>query len=187
MVGVEHLRIYISSVSHDLREYREKVCTMLSQLGHETIAMGDAVVDGRSPLKKCLDEVSACDLYIGIFAWRYGDIPDKNNPERKSIAELEYRQAGLSSLPRLIFLLDAKIPWPPAVMDAITGDGERGLLMAAFRKELSKAPGASFFTSPQELTTLVSVAVVRTARTIERQRATAQATHEAQEDDARRQ
>ena len=180
-MGVEHLRIYISSVSHDLREYREEVCTVLSQLGHETIVMGDAVVDGRSPLKKCLDEVASCDLYIGIFAWRYGDIPDKNNPERKSIAELEYRQAGLSSLPRLIFLLDAKIPWPPVVMDAITGDGERGLLVAAFREELGKAPGASFFTSPQELTTLVSIAIVRTARIIERQRAAAQATHEAQE------
>jgi WD40 repeat protein len=185
MGGVEHLRIYISSVSHDLREYREKVCTMLSQLGHETIAMGDAVIAGRSPLKKCLDEITYCDLYIGIFAWRYGDIPDKNNPERKSIAELEYRQAGLSGLPRLIFLLDAKIPWPPTVMDAITGDGERGLLMAAFREELGKAPGASFFTSPQELTRLVSVAVVRMARNIERQRATAQATHEAQEFAAR--
>jgi WD40 repeat protein len=180
MVGVEHLRIYISSVSHDLREYREEVCKRLSQLGHEAITMGDAVVDGRSPLKKCLDEIASCDLYVGIFAWRYGDIPDKNNPERKSIAELEYRQAGLSNLPRLIFLLDAKTPWPPVAMDAITGDGEHGLLVATFREELAKEHDASFFTSSQELTTLVGIAVVRTAGAIEQQRAAAQAAHKAQ-------
>ena len=180
MAGVEHLRIYVSSVSQDLREYREEVCKMLSQLGHEAITTGDAVVDGRSPLKKCLDEIASCDLYVGIFAWRYGDIPDKNNPGRKSIAELEYRQAGLFNLPRLVFLLDAKTPWPPAAMDAITGDGEHGLLVAAFREELAKEHDASFFTGPQELTTLVSIAVVRTAGVIEQQRAAAQAAHKAQ-------
>ena len=179
-MGTEQLRIYVSSVSNDLKEHQEEVYKILHKLGYEAMTMGDFVVDGRASLKKCLDEVASCDLYLGIFAWRYGHIPDRSNPERKSIAELEYRQAGAAGIPRLTFLLDPKTPWSPNVMDAITGDGERGQRIAVFREELEKEKLVSFFTSPRELSEVVSVAVTRTAGTVEQQRAAEKAKQEAQ-------
>ncbi len=39
------------------------------------IAMEDYVATDQRPTEKCLADVAASDLYIGIFAWRYGYIP----------------------------------------------------------------------------------------------------------------
>ena len=57
----------------------------LRELGHDVVAMEDYVASDQRPLAKCLADVAACDLYVGIFAHRYGHIPDQNNPERRSI------------------------------------------------------------------------------------------------------
>jgi Domain of unknown function (DUF4062) len=55
-------------------------------LGHDAIAMEDYVATDRRPLQKCLADVAACDGYIGIFAWRYGFVPEADNSERRSTA-----------------------------------------------------------------------------------------------------
>jgi uncharacterized protein DUF4062 len=54
--------------------------------------MEDCTAEDQLPADKCLADVAACDLYVGIFAWRYGFIPPDNNPDNLSIAELEYRR-----------------------------------------------------------------------------------------------
>ena len=60
---------------------------------HDVIAMEDYVATDQRPIEKCLADVATSDLYIGIFAWRYGYIPPEKNPDHKSITELEYRKA----------------------------------------------------------------------------------------------
>ena len=79
---------------------------------------------GRSA--KCLEDVAASDLYVAIFAHRYGYIPDQDNPDGRSITELEYRHARALGKPCLVFLLDPAASWPPTSMDAFTGDGDHG-------------------------------------------------------------
>ncbi|HYT43570.1 MAG TPA: DUF4062 domain-containing protein, partial [Methylomirabilota bacterium] len=98
--------IYLSSTFSDLEEYREAVYHTLRQMRYDVIAMEDYVATDTRPLEKCLLDVAACDLYLGLFAWRYGYIPSEGNPEHKSITELEYRKATQSGKSRLIFLLD---------------------------------------------------------------------------------
>jgi hypothetical protein len=85
--------IYISSTYNDLREYREEVYRTLRLMGHDAKAMEDDVATDSHPVEKCLTDVAACDLYIGLFAWQYGFIPSTDNPEQYSITELEYRTA----------------------------------------------------------------------------------------------
>ena len=85
--------IYLSSTYSDLKAYREAVYDTLRKMRYDVIAMEDYVATDQRPLDKCLADVAACDLYIGLFAWRYGYIPLEWNPEQKSITELEYRQA----------------------------------------------------------------------------------------------
>ena len=85
--------IYLSSTCSDFKAYREVVYDTLRKMRYDVIAMEDYVATDQRPLDKCLTDVSACDLYIGLFAWRYGYIPTEGNPEQKSITELEYRQA----------------------------------------------------------------------------------------------
>jgi hypothetical protein len=119
-------RIYISSTYGDLKEYREKVYRALRQLSHDAIAMEDYVAADQRPLGKCLADVAACELYVGIFGHRYGYIPDQSNPGRRSVTELEYRHAAGCRIPCLIFLLDPDTSWPPRWMDAFTGEADRG-------------------------------------------------------------
>jgi len=110
-------RIYLSSTYEDLKEHREAVARALRRLDHHVVGMEDYVAADERPLAKCLKDVAACDLYVGLFAWRYGYVPDEGNPDRKSITELEYRHATKLKKPRLVFLLSDDAPWPPKCVD----------------------------------------------------------------------
>jgi hypothetical protein len=145
-------RIFVSSTSKDLEECREKVRTTLRRIGHEDIAMEYFVAEDTKPLKKCLKDVASCDLYVGIFAWRYGYIPDGYD---KSMTELEYRKAVEAGIECLIFLLHEDASWPKKDID-MGKDAEK---IAALRNELSTEYIVSFFHSADELASLVGAAV----------------------------
>jgi HEAT repeat protein len=156
--GAAMARVYISSTYDDLREHREKVYRVLRQLGQDVVAMEDYVAADQRPLDKCLADVAACNLYVGIFAHRYGYVPEHGNPGGCSITELEYRHAGDMGIPRLVFLLDVKTAWPPERMDVFTGEGEQGARIRELRAELGRECLASFFSNADELAQKVSVA-----------------------------
>ena len=152
--------IYLSSTFSDLKEYREAVYRALRQMKYVVIAMEDYVATDKRPLEKCLQDVAACELYVGLFAWRYGYVPsEEGNPEHKSITELEYRKASSSGKSCLIFLLDDDASWPPKLMDKVTGKGKRGKCIAMLRQELAKEKIVSSFQSPEHLASLVGPAV----------------------------
>lgn len=152
-------KIYISSTFEDLKDYRLAAYRTLRQMQHDVISMEDYTAGDQRPLDKCLADVSACDIYVGIFAWRYGYIPDKDNPERKSITELEYRKAADESKPRLIFLLDPNADWKLAWTDMRTGEGEQGKRIDALRAELARNHTIGSFNSPDALSSKISVAL----------------------------
>jgi hypothetical protein len=154
-------RVYVSSTYADLEAHRSAVYVALRALRHDVIAMEDYVATDERPLARCLRDVAECDLYVGLLAWRYGFIPYTANAEDRSITEHEYRQAGRSGIPRLMFLADNDAPWPPSLMDATTGEGSRGRRIDEFRRQVSVDSVVSFFNSPETLARLVSVAVQR--------------------------
>ena len=152
-------KIYLSSTYTDLKAYREAVYHALRQMRHDVIAMEDYVANDQRPVEKCLNDVADSDLYIGIFAWRYGYIPSGINPEHKSITELEYRKAKREGKTCLIFILAQDAPWPPTAMDAVTGEGNRGDLISALRDEFIREKTVKFFKAPEELASSVSASV----------------------------
>jgi tetratricopeptide (TPR) repeat protein len=121
-------------------------------MGHEDIAMEYFVAEDKRPVEKCLEDVGSCDLYIGIFAWRYGYAPDGYD---KSITELEYQKAVEAGIECLIFLLDEDAPWPPKYVDK----GKDAEKIAILRNELSTEKTVSLFKSADELAGLVGAAV----------------------------
>ena len=145
-------RIFLSSTSKDLEEYRETVRIALRRMGHEDVAMEYFVAEDKLPLDRCLQEVASCDLYVGIFAWRYGHVPDGYD---KSMTELEYREALKTGKECLIFLLHEDEPWSPKFVDI----GEDANKIRALRDDLSKKKTVSFFRSAGELASLVVEAV----------------------------
>jgi hypothetical protein len=155
------LKIYLSSTFEDLKDYREKVYRELRSLRHDVIAMEDYVAADVRPVDKCLVDVRTSDIYVGLFAWRYGYVPVKDNPERKSITELEFREAEKLGKPCLLFILRDEALWSPSMMDARTGENERGDRIAALRRLLREERLASAFESADELASKVVAALYR--------------------------
>jgi tetratricopeptide (TPR) repeat protein len=152
-------RIYVSSTFEDLKTHREAVASTLRQMHHEVICMEDYVATDQRPLDKCLADVSACEIYVGIFALRYGFVPTKDNPDNRSITELEYRCATAAGKERLIFLLDAKASgWPLEYIDALTS-GKSGDPIRKLREGLEGEFVRRVFRTPDDLARQVSVAI----------------------------
>jgi hypothetical protein len=153
------MKIYISSTFADLEQHREKVYRALRALRHDVIAMEDYVAADKRPLEQCLEDVRGADIYVGIFAWRYGYVPKTDNPEKKSITELEMREAERFEKPRLIFLLKDDALWRPTMSDMGTGDNEGGARIKALREELKQDRLAGMFETPEDLAIRVVTAV----------------------------
>jgi HEAT repeat protein len=146
-------KIYVSSTFLDLQEFREKILYHLQRLQQSVVAMEYYLADDRRPAEKCIADVEACDIYVGIFAWRYGTIPEENNPEQLSITEMEYRAARDKGIPCLIFLQDDNAPWPPRLVD---DDKTR---IKALRQRLEKAHTPQWFKNTDELASLVGASL----------------------------
>ncbi len=155
-------RGYVSSTFSDLEGYRAKVNKALRKAGYELVAMEDYPAFDERPLYKCLDDVASCDIYVGILAWRYGYIPEKDNPDKKSITHREYERAGDSKLPRLMFLLDPEADWKRDRMDVVAKEGKKGALIQRFRDEVQTRHGRAFFKSPDDLAAQVVWAITAT-------------------------
>lgn len=148
-------KIYISSTFGDLKDCRKAVYDALRSMHHDVIAMEHYVAADQRPLDKCLTDVESSDLYLGIFAWRYGYIPDKDNPARQSITELEFRHAVKTGKPCLIFMLAEDAPWPYSMIE----HGEAAERLKSLRQELGKDYLAGFFKTCEELAGKAGTAV----------------------------
>mgnify|MGYP001359811501 CR=1 FL=1 len=147
--------IYVSSTYADLEKYRLIVIGTLRRMEHRVICMEDYGAADQRPLRKCLRDVEECQVYVGLFAWRYGFVPTDDNPAGRSITELEYRHARELGKTCLIFMLHEEAPWPRTRMD--TGaDAER---IAALRGELERNHLIVFFKTESDLAAHVVTAV----------------------------
>lgn len=154
------LKVYISSTSIDLADYRRVVIAALRKSGFVPICMEDYVAQDTLPVDKCLADVAQSDLYVGIFAWRYGFIPPGHE---KSITELEYRKAVEKSIPTLIFLLDEKADWPSEYCDT----RQHADRISALREEFQIGKMISLFPAdPHQLASIIQAALARYEREI---------------------
>ena len=146
-------KIYVSSTFLDLQEHRIQVERVIRRMGHEDVAMEYYVAEDMRPVAKCLADVAMCDVYIGIYAWRYGWVPKENNPQQISITEMEYREAERTHKTILLFLLSDETPWPRKLIDKDTTAIEK------LRNDASEAHGCDQFKSPDELGRKVAEAI----------------------------
>ena len=121
--------------------------------------MEDYVARDDRPLDKCLKDVREADVYVGLFAWRYGYVPRKGNPKARSITELEYLEATKHDKPRLVFLLNEKALWSPSLMDATTGENGEGSKIQALRDTLGQEHLAARFDGSNKLAAKVGAAL----------------------------
>jgi len=149
-------RVYLSSTYQDLVEFRRKVDATLRQLNYDVVGMESYVAADDRPVDRCLADVRASDVYVGIFAWRYGFNPPGHDC---SITELEYREAGNAGRERLIFLSKEDAPWRRDQIER--GPGEQQV--ERLRNQLKLDHMVGFFSTPDELATDVATAITRLA------------------------
>ena len=126
----------------------------IRRLGHVDIAMEYYVAEDARPLDRCLRDAGSCDLYLGLFARRYGFCPAGYD---RSITELELRASQGSGIDCLCFLLAEDAAWP----DVYVEQGPGAEKLAALRAELSDRYLSGFFATPEELAAIASAAIVR--------------------------
>lgn len=83
-------KVFISSTFGDLIQYRKKVWEELIQLDIEILGMEKFGARKSAPLQTCLEEVTKCDVFIGIIAFRFGSV---FKPTKKSFTQIEYEKA----------------------------------------------------------------------------------------------
>jgi len=112
------MKVYLSSTLLDLNHHRATVALALRKARYDVTMMEEYAARDEIVEVACQGDVSGCGAYVGLFAWRYGYVPEDNNPESKSVTELEYSAAAQKQIPCLLFLLKDDAEWPKEWKDA---------------------------------------------------------------------
>ena len=158
------MKIYLSSTYHDLKDHRSMLALAMRKAQYDVMMMEEYVARDQLVEFACQGDVVSCDAYVGLFAWRYGHIPENNNPAGKSVTEMEYTSAE-DKITRLVFILKDEAEWPAELKD---DDLTR---IKEFRKNLKKTCAAYFADNAQlvgeVLAALRTVECTRIARPLD--------------------
>jgi HEAT repeat protein len=142
--------VFVSSTFSDLAAYRAGVRAAIRRLGATDVAMEDFGSRDDRPLKECVRIIrSETDWFVGIYAHRYGFVPDGR---QSSITAAEYQAARTAGLPVLAYLVAENARWPSARIEK--GAGARRL--HAFKTMLTRHHIVSFFSTKDELAGMIA-------------------------------
>ena len=152
------LTAMISSTALDLEKHRPAVEAACIGAGVFPIWMKHLPARDADGVKVSLEMVDQADLYIGVYAWRYGWVPKGGD---KSITELEFdhalqRKADGKLHELLIFTAHDDHPFTKKDIET-TKKAQKKL--ASFKTRACKGRGKKDFSSVEELQRLVSEAL----------------------------
>ena len=139
--------VMVSSTARDLPEHREHVRDACLRMGMYPSMMEHLPAIDADAIAVSLALVDEAEIYLGVFAHRYGYVPADNNPRHISITEMEYDRAVERGIPRLIFLMHDDHPIKAA--DVETGDGAEKL--KALKARVGTERVRDTFVSPEDL------------------------------------
>lgn len=145
-------KVFIGSTSFDLKPYRQAAINVCNRLGLVPIVMEFFTAIGAGATEGSKRKVDVADLYVGIFAHRYGYIEDGFD---QSVTEIEFHHAGTRGLDRLCFLVDPNYMWPPEYIDH-----ENYPKLQAFKKNLNSSLIRAQFTDVNDFTASLMQALI---------------------------
>lgn len=134
------LKVFISSTFVDLKEYRKAAIEVVNRYKSVPLAMEFFMSQASDPETVCKDEIEECDLFIGIYAHRYGWVPDG---QEKSITQQEYELAKTLGKDILCFVVQDTFAWNPKFFEFKKYDQ-----LNAFLDIVKTDKVVSFFTTP---------------------------------------
>ncbi|WP_119072062.1 DUF4062 domain-containing protein [Aggregatilinea lenta] len=136
--------VFISSTSMDLPDYRRAVFDAVEDMGFSPDAMEHWPAADENSVDFCRRKVEEADIYIGIFAHRYGWRP--GGLGTPSITEMEYDWATARGIPRFCFIVERKFRWE---LDDIETEAITDL--NAFKERLQSQHKVRFFNTSDDL------------------------------------
>ena len=147
--------VFVSSTYSDLVSYRDVVQKVIRQSGWTAIGMEDFGARDERPLDECLRLIrEETDVFVGIYAHRYGYIP---NGMSDSISEYEYKEAISRSIPVFAYVIDDDYPWTMRFVDK----GEAAERFATFKSNLRSNHIVKTFKEPFELAASIAADLAR--------------------------
>ncbi len=106
------------------------------------------------PFHACLDEIDRADIFVGIYAHRYGFVPATDSI---SITEAEFDYATKLHRPTFCFVVDEEYPWDESLKECEPGQTK----LKTFKTKINSLVVRDVFTTPEVLATRVATSVGR--------------------------
>jgi len=149
------MKIFLSSTYIDLVQHRKAVDDIINRLCHQFRGMEYLGSRPFEPKKVCFDEISQCKIFIGVYAHRYGWIPEGNT---LSITEQEFDFAQKIGLSCLCYIVNKEHPWSPKFIDT----NGVAVKLRAFKESKVNNFVISEFTTPDNLAKQIAADINRT-------------------------
>ncbi|MCI0475095.1 MAG: DUF4062 domain-containing protein, partial [Anaerolineales bacterium] len=143
------MKIFVSSTYTDIIDYRKAAERAINLLDQQFKGMEYFGARPEEPKAACLKEIAQCDIFVGIYAHRYGFVPEG---DAKSITEQEFDHAQKLGKPIFCYRVKSDQPWNPTFIER--GDAEKKL--AAFIARIEKDFVRGEFTTPEDLLAKIS-------------------------------
>ena len=148
------MRAFISSTAVDLIDHRLAVAGALERLSLGLARMESFGGRPTDPISACLEEIEASELFVGLYAHRYGYVPKDSEI---SITELEFDHAHALRRPTFCFFVEEGYPWPEEMIEQEPGKDK----LQRFKTRMDKLVVRDLFTTPDMLATRVAASVGR--------------------------
>ena len=170
MFMAERIDVFISSTSRDLAVYRDAITKVILRMGLYPIIMEAFNATDRNALQLCYDKVQEAEIFVGIYAHRYGYSPGpdvtytlldgttETGDSETGITHLEYLWAVEQNIPMLLFIIsetDANgdpLVWPVVHID----DEPSKTRLKSFKNMIMGKHVVGFFHSPDHLASQVA-------------------------------
>lgn len=137
--------VIISSTAHDLPDYRAQAMDACHRMDMQPKMMEHLPALNADAIEASLGRlVDEADVYVGIFAHRYGHVPEGH---AISITQMEYERAVERGIPRLIFMMHDDVLVLPKDVDR----GDSAVKLEALKARLKKERVVQFFKNPEDL------------------------------------
>ena len=121
----------ISSTSLDLPDHRKQVVEACQRRGVFPLAMEHLPGRDDNAITVDAESVDKADIYIGIYAWRYGEVPEGSDI---SYTEMEFNRAKERGIPILVFTIHKE---HALTIEMVETDAIAQKKLAAFKERAS--------------------------------------------------
>ena len=139
------MKVFISSTYKDLVDHRSAAIRAVEGTSYQAVKMEVFGARPGEPSDACLKEVEESDLFVGVYAHRYGHIPAGSEI---SITEMEYARARKLGKTIYCFVVDEENqPWLPKFIEGEPGASK----LKDFKRRVQTEHVCAFFMTPDDL------------------------------------